>query len=143
MNINRIYCPCSSKDAILETVFPRKGEITYLDKRVRRHDVGDFGFVGDYTNPPKEIKDGHFDAVFIKDLHLHEQGPNGTLPDKKLKALLETLREGGIVIYGIRRQCDKWGDELKFLQSRPQLSNVELPYSSPNFHIFRISKTRP
>lgn len=139
LGIKNIYYPGCGSDTMLEPVF-RQNEIYYLDTAIDRTKTSVHAFLGDFAQPPKEIKDGRFDAVFIKDLHLHLKEGDGRTPDEKLKALLQTLKEGGIVIYGIRRQCDKWEGELKFLQSRTELSEIKLRYESPTFHAFRVNK---
>jgi len=71
LRIRSIYYPGCSQDTTLEPAFQHR-QITFLDKAVLRRDAPN-AFKGDFTDPPEEIEDGSFDAVFVKDLHLHEQ----------------------------------------------------------------------
>ena len=141
LRIGSIYYPVCSQDATLEPVFT--GKITYLDKKIKRHDAGKLGLLGDFTNPPPEIIDGAFDAAFIRDLHLHlqEAGETST-PEKKLSAILKKVKPEGTVIYGIRKACPKWKGELSFLESQNEkLIPVSLLYSNENFRVFAVKQS--
>lgn len=135
LRIGNIYYPGCSQDTALEPVFT--GKITYLDKKIERHDAGKRGLLGDFTAPPPEITDGAFDAALIKDLHLHlqEDGQDAT-SEARLAAILKKVKHEGTIIYGKREICPEWKGELAFLQSRQELVALPLSYTNPNFEIF-------
>lgn len=141
LGIRNIYYPVCSEDNVLEPVFT--GKVTYLDRKIKRHDAGKLGLLGDFMDPPPEITDGAYDAAFIKDLHLHlqEDGITST-PEEKLSAILKKVKPQGAVIYGIRRACPKWEDELSYLESQnKKLIPVSLPYSNENFRVFKVNQS--
>jgi SAM-dependent methyltransferase len=137
--IKTIYYPGCSDDKALEPAF-HQSSIFYLDRAVDRSRTTMKGFVGDFTDPPPEIKNTRFDAVFIKDLDLQDQ-KNG---EAILLTILQALKEGGILIYGIRKKCPKWQEELKFMEKqRPGVLALDTTSEiehNPNFRVFMVTK---
>jgi SAM-dependent methyltransferase len=138
--IKNIYYPGCSADTTPEPAFT--GLLTYLDRNILRRDAGRFGLLGDFINPPQSVRDNSFDAVYISDLHLHLPDEGNHSSEERLAAILQKVKPGGVLIYGIRRICSKWQGELEFLQANEELTKFPLPYSSPNFAVFGVKKPR-
>ncbi len=134
--LSNIYYPGCGIDAGLEPAFDLP-EITYMDRKIKRTDARGRGLLGDFVRPPFE--NGTFDSVYIRDLHLHER--TDAEPQIKLRNILNTVQNNGIVIYGIRKECSQWQNELPIIESSKELRQVYLPFQNPDFRVFQIMRS--
>jgi len=132
--IRSIYYPGCTGETILESAFD-KDEIFYLDKVIKRNDNTGTSVVGDMLAPP--FPENTFDAAYVQDLHLHEEGREHS-PQERLDAILSMVKDDGIIIYGKRGACPIWTKELPFLRKQDSvLTEVRLPFAHEEFAIFQ------